>query len=320
MEQKALSNEKGILRDKTDHGMVNKGIRKENRQMEKTKSTSIFYAINYSTFQRGIFSFISLTLTVLFLMATPPTAAAAKISLTFEPGVPNNVKVTITQGIREAEHFYKDNFGVTLQKDCEIVVVPNKDVFAKALQRVCRESEEKAKNHAARSGGTNCPGGIIIPVSKSMGRMFFVAIHELTHRYQGQINPGNRERDIMWLMEGGATATAGYIADKCGVESLPDLYKEYLGRLRGKQTPPLQDLRTSTGHNAARENYIGDVVYPKESLAALELARLKGAKSLYNYFLNLKKDKDSAKVFEMTFGIKPDKFEQEFEEWLKRQL
>jgi len=247
--------------------------------------------------------------------------AASKIILTFEPGVPDNVNVIVTRGVKEAERFYKDNFGITLPKDLEIVVVPNQAAFAKALQRLCAESPEEAKKHAASSGGTTCPGGIAIPLSKNLDRMFFVAIHELSHKYQGAVSPpGGRERELFWLLEGGATATAGYIADHCGVESLPDLYKEYLGRLRGRRVPPLRDLRTSKGHNAAREKYVGDVVYPKESLAALELARRKGVKSLYNYFLNLKKDKDSGEVFEMTFGIKLDKFEQEFEQWLEKQL
>jgi hypothetical protein len=288
--------------------------------MRRSKITGKLAEKGYADAPRGLVLVFGLTLAALLLTAAQPTAALARIHLTFDKGIPTNVRTAITRGITEAEHFYKDNFGITLHKDLEIVVAQDRASFAKALQRLCNESEEQAKKHAASSGGTTCAGGIAIPMSKNLDRMFFVAIHELTHKYQGQESPGSRQRDIMWLMEGGATATAGYIADKCGVESLPDLYKEYLGRLRGKKNPPLKDLRTNKGHNAAREKYPGDVVYPKESLAALELARRKGPKSLYQYFLNLKKDKDSAKVFEMTFGVKLDRFEQEFEKWLAKQL
>ena len=266
---------------------------------------------------------ISLVLAGFIMMVAPLMEASAKVSLIFEPGVPDKVNVTITRGIKEAERFYKDSFGITLPKDLEIVVVPDKAAYANALQRMCKKNEEQAVKEAARSGGTTCSGGIVIPVSKNMDRMFFVAIHELTHKYQGAVSPGNRERDIMWLMEGGATATAGYIADRCGVETLQELWNEYLDKIRSKQVPPLRDLRTFKGHNAAREKYPGDVVYPKESLAALELARRKGGNSLYHYFLNLKKDNDSAKVFEMTFGTKLDAFERDFEtelEWTLRTL
>ena len=270
--------------------------------------------------QRCWFRYINLIIVALLMTTTFPNAVDAKIILTFEPGVPDNVKVTIRQGIQQAEHFYKDNFGVTLQKDLEIVLALDKASYTKVLQRVCKYSQETAEKKAATSGGISCCCGIAIPVTKHLDTMFFVAIHELTHKYQGQASPGNRAQDIMWLMEGGATATAGYIADKYGVESLSDLYKEYLGRQKGKRITPLRDLRSSKGHNMAREKYPGGPVYAKESLAALELAKRKGVKSLYNFFLNLKKDKDSTRVFEMTFGIKLDTYEKEFEKELEKML
>ncbi len=291
--------------------------------MKWTKNTSQFSAVGHSNSPRYLFRFITLIIGALILIAAPSTVAAAKISLIFEPGVPANVKVTIRQGIKEAVRFYNDNFRVTLPKELKIVVAADHDSFVRALQRICNESEEEAKKHAARSGGTTCSGGIVIPLSKNLDRMFLVAIHELTHKYQGAVSPpGGRDRDIKWLQEGGAGATACHIADRCAVKSLQDSYKEILGKLRGKRVPTLKDLRTSAGHNAAvaaKEKYPGDVVYSKEILAALELARRKGVNSLFNYFINLKKDRDSTRVFEMTFGIKLDKFEQEFEQWLKRQ-
>ena len=53
------------------------------------------------------------------MMVAPLMEASAKVSLIFEPGVPDKVNVTITRGIKEAERFYKDSFGITLPKDLE---------------------------------------------------------------------------------------------------------------------------------------------------------------------------------------------------------
>jgi len=299
------------------------GLEKGNILMRRNKMTLSFGAKSYVETPRGKSLFLSIcfSITTLLLAAALPAAAVAGIRLTIDEGVPDNIRTTFKRGVTEGERFYKDNFGVTLKKDVEIVLAKDKDSFAKALLRLgCDKTIEQAKKHAAKAGGSTCPKGIAMAQSKNLDFLIGVTMHELTHKYQFQEAPDDRSGDIWWLVEGGATATGCYIKDKIGVLSLQNSYKDYLGELKGKRHPLLKDVRKHGDHNKAYQDKYPGGTYNTETLAALELARRKGITSLYQYFLNLKKNKDSAKVFEMTFGIKLDRFEKEFESWLTQQL
>jgi hypothetical protein len=256
---------------------------------------------------------------IIFLGAMP---GAAQPHLEFLPGVSENARTTITRGIEQTELFFSDRFGVTLPKRLNIVVAPNQAVFAKILERLCRYGSSEAAEYAKMDAGVTCPGGIALNGGmQDLQTLFFVACHELVHKYQGAVSPGDRERDIYWLLEGTATAVAAYMADITRVESMQESREEYLGRFRkASGRPSLKELRSSTGHNTARKDYGGQITYTVETWAALELAWRKGIQSTYNYFLNLKRNKDSARVFEMTFGTRLDTFEKEFEQDLGRAL
>jgi hypothetical protein len=260
----------------------------------------------------------------------PGPAEATEIKLFFTEGVSPEDKDTARKALAETVKYFETNYQIQLNCNVRIVLTKGYQAFADALKRHCANTTKgRAEQMAKTLRGYSCEDKegekILIKVdSISKAELIIVVSHEIVHKFQFQeskrlnvdnINYYSYFNDIHWITEGVASAIGACVAESLGVGPVREARQiACLKTIRAKRKLiSLTALHSKKEWLAAEEKYGSGYQYTVADLAVYELAKLKGYKSLFQYFRYLKRY-NNAQAFEMTFGMKLSDYEKYFDQ------
>ncbi len=136
--------------------------------------------------------------------------------------------------------------------------------------------------------------------------------HELTHHYQKQLI--NSTDNLLWLQEGMAEVTAGYVLDESG-QTVSQVIK--ISQLHLPADLKLSKLRSEADWLQAVSQYGAEAVYSYSTIAVRELIAQKSYWSLIEFHNELNSTKDIEKSFKKVFLIELEDFEKKISEDIK---
>jgi hypothetical protein len=247
----------------------------------------------------------------------PVPVEAAKIGLFFTEGVTLEDRATARKAIDATVKYFETNYQLGLNCDVRIVLAKDNPAYASALTRHCVISTKEVKETADTAAGVACAKEgaekIIIKVAnRSNADLIEVVCHEIVHKFQKQESVSSYD-NIMWLCEGVARVIAASVAESLGLGPVRlDRQITCLKTIRAKSKfPSLTVLHSTKEWEATGEKYDLTITYCTAELAVFELAKRKGYKSIFQYFLFLK-HYNNAQAFEMAFGMKLSEYENFF--------
>ncbi len=250
---------------------------------------------------------------------------AAEIGLFFTEGVSPEDRDTAKKTIAATVKYFETNYQLHLNCDVRIVLAKDNPAYAIVLTRHCVISTKDTKEMADTTAGVACAQEgvekILIKVAnRSKEDLIEVVCHEIVHKFQKQESVSSYD-NIMWLCEGVARVISAYVAESLGVGPVRrDRQITCLKTISAKsKSPSLTVLHSTKEWEAAGEKYLLTITYCTAELAVFELAKLKGYKSLFQYFRYLKRY-NNAQAFEMAFGMKLSDYEKYFDQWLAQKM
>jgi hypothetical protein len=271
---------------------------------------------------QGAATFLALLLAMLSFLPTAPThAQSTKIKMIVETGVSDEAQKNVQMGIDTTTGFFRDTYGMELKKELRVILVPDKDVYAKTLMREAKVDQKEAERRARTTLGWSTGNGIIqntggIPNAR---RRIYNISHEIVHGYQAQECAGDCAK-IIWLYEGTAGVLATRIVDMCGLRPLAEHRRGWLQQVKNKAgNALLKDLKSRDDWYRALDKHGVEEVYGFAGLAVFDLVDKKGYESLFNYFHSLK-NSGSQESFQRSFGMDLNAYEKQFDEQIKKEL
>jgi hypothetical protein len=256
----------------------------------------------------------------------PGPAEAAEIGLSFTEGVTTEDKDTARKALAETMKYFETNYQLSLKYPLQIILVGRNKDFANALTRHCVISTEEAKELDKYVGGFSCAKDGVEKVLMRMAnrpkaQWIRLQCHEIVHKFERQEALAGSHNGIMWLCEGVADVIGAFVAESCGAGPVRlDRQNTCLKGIRAaKKFPSLTSLHSTKEWAAAGKKYGLGYEYITAELAVFELAKLKGDKSLFQYFINLKRY-NNAQAFEMAFGMKLSDYEKYFDQLLAEKM
>ena len=247
------------------------------------------------------------------LCLSPPVSAGARIDVVVDHGVDNEAETQARSAIKVIIDFFYSTYGLSLERDIRISLVPDKNNFKEAMKRWCGASEDQARHEAERAAGLQSRGTIIVDLGdrpKRYGRLFTLC-HEIVHLFQAQ-ESNDRHGAIGWMCEGVADAIAAHILENIGLSCGSGYKNRWTENLKSARScPRLEFLHTHQGLMAACYNYGPGVTYETSGMAVLTLVQWRGYKPLFTYFSALKQ-RSPEDAFYQAFGARVGDFEKQF--------
>jgi hypothetical protein len=265
--------------------------------------------------KKTISLFMALTAYFFFgnICLSPPVSAGARIDVVVDHGVDNEAETQARAAITAIIDFFYNTYGLSLERDIRISLVPDKNNFKEAMKRWYGASEDQARFEAERAAGLQSRGTIIVDLGdrpKRYGRLFTLC-HEIVHLFQAQ-ESNDRHGAIGWMCEGVADAIAAHILENIGL-GCPGGYKNQWTEIlqKARSCPSLEILHTHQGLMAACYTYGPTVTYETSAMAVLTLVQWRGYKPLFAYFSALKQ-RSPEDAFYQAFGSRVGDFEKQF--------
>lgn len=260
-------------------------------------------------------SFMALASVLFFLIVCGPPEAfgAGRIDVILDRGVSRESEAQTRLAIDATSDFFKKTYGLALERNLEIFVVPDKKAHINALKQRYSLTESEASNSANHTAGSALGGVIVVNVGNTGSNQdyFFCLCHEMVHYFQSQESQDYRTGSIKWLTEGVADALAAQIMTAAGVKYAdpqsrwPEILK------KAQKTPRLEHLHSHGDWSAAISAYGSTVAYKTSAVAVLTLIQSKGNKPLFAFFQALRNAKPED-AFYQAFGVKLSDFEKDF--------
>ncbi len=254
-----------------------------------------------------------MVLTLALLSPAVPASAAPRLSIVTEKGVSDQVRAEIQAAADTTMIYFRETYGVELSRDVRVVVVPDKDSYARAHMRELRVDQGEAERRARTTAGWSRGDTILVNAGslRNRAQRTFLISHEMVHQYQDVVCRGAKCSQFRWLREGSGDALAALMVDRVGAWRL-DQYRDLWARTIADApgTPVLSDLHSDEAWYAALDQY-GDITYRTAGMAGLALADRQGFESLLGYYIRLDSG-DAEGTFWDTFGQPLPAFEAEF--------
>lgn len=213
--------------------------------------------------------------------------------------------------------YFKSKFGVEINRDIRILLVPDKDSFKQALIRELKvtpeEADRRVRTTTAWTGGTLIIHNVdrLTDSSRSKATSAFVIAHELTHQLQYQECSASGR--LMWLHEGMADYVAGHIVESAQLYTMPLYQLEWFRIIRqAPALPPLGKIHTSQEWYASLDEYGSSVTYRTATYAVGQLVRQPGVAGLFAYCKAVRNSEPAA-AFRATFGMALSDYETSFD-------
>jgi hypothetical protein len=239
----------------------------------------------------------------------------ARLDLVVEYGVDQRCADQARLAIDTAVNFFQNTYRLELERDLQIVLVPDRDTYRKTLIRCLGCDDNRARELAETSGGVSHGGtgaAIIVNLGKKPDREneIFGLCHEIIHQFQDQESRGVRKSPA-WLIEGVADALTAHILETAGLKTVD--YKSYWQETikKAPRWPRLENLHSSKEWDASMGANGPHVTYETAALAVLNLVQWKGYKPLFAYFCALKQTGPEDAFFQ-AFAIRISDFEKQF--------
>lgn len=249
---------------------------------------------------------------VLWLGTPAAVAGPSSISFSAEMGVPEQAQVEMRAATDATLTFFQTTYGLTLQRDVSIILVPNAQAYTMANIREngCDRGEAERRSRTTTAWSSD-GGKIIINVGGTGGRAdrAFTLGHELVHQYQSQVDVMNRSYQLIWMREGMAQLVGVRVAQDTNGPSLIEYRQDWRRSLaRSRSLAPLSGLRSEAGWFAALENPAAGPVYRIAGLAVMDLVDRYGYNSLLVFLTKLDTE-EVEEAFAEAFGITLDAYE-----------
>lgn len=264
---------------------------------------------------KSLVASLALSLLWLHFFFSPAAYGATRLDLVVEYGVDNKSESQARLALDTSTNFFQSTYGLGLERDLQIFLVPNQDTYRTALMQHYGLSDSQARNVAESTGGFS-RGSAGATIVVNMGSLtsgqsqFFCLCHELVHQFQSQ-ESRDRHNSIRWLSEGVADVLAAHILDTAGLKRAD--YQRYWQEIvkRAPRWPRLEDLHSYDDWFASMEANGPPVTYGASALAVLTLVRWKGYRPLFAYFNSLKQ-LSPEDAFVQAFGLTVADFEKQF--------
>lgn len=251
-------------------------------------------------------------LILLNLCFSPAAYGGARIDITVEHGVEKEAEAQARLAVSTILDFFQRTYGIGLEKDIRVLLVPDKSNYKQAIKQWYGASEAMAVVQSEMSAGLQSKGTIIVnlgTIHNSKSQVFCLC-HEIVHHYQYQESRG-KYGSIRWITEGVADAIAAHILETAGIKS-PGSYKKRWQEIlqKAQSWPKLEKLHSGQEWYAAMGAY-GGIPYRTASLAVLTLIEWRGYRQLFTYFQALRQTSPED-AFYQAFGARLDDFEKQF--------
>ncbi|MHB8069117.1 MAG: hypothetical protein ACYDIC_14605 [Desulfobaccales bacterium] len=263
------------------------------------------------------FLVISLALCFFWLQVCllPAAYGATRLDLVVGYGVDNHSEAQARLALDTATNFFQNTYGLGLERDLQIFLVPDQDAYRTALIQRYNLSDNQARNVAESTAGFS-RGSAGATIVVNMGNLrsglsqLFCLCHELVHQFQSQ-ESRDRHNSIRWLSEGVAEALAAHILETAGLKKAD--YKGYWQGIvkKAPRFPRLENLHSYNEWFASMEANGSQVTYGTAALAVLTLVQWKGYRPLFAYFTSLQQLSPEA-AFVQAFGATVADFEKQF--------
>ena len=239
----------------------------------------------------------------------------ARLDLVVEYGVDHQSEAQARLAIDTAIKFFQNTYKLDLERDLQIVLVPDEDTYRKTLIRCFGYDDNRARKIAERSSGlseSGTGGTIILNLGKKPDKEneIFRLCHEIIHQFQSQESRG-RSNSIRWLSEGVADALAAYILETAGLKTVDYKYSWQETIKKAPRWPRLENLHSYKEWSASMDANGPHVTYDTAAVAVLNLVQWKGYKPLFAYFCALKQT-GTEDAFFQAFGARISDFEKQF--------
>lgn len=246
-----------------------------------------------------------------------PAARAARIDVVVEHGVKKEAETQARMALDTALNFFQNTYGLGLQRNLQVILVPDKMGYTRALKQSYGLSEGDALKLANKTAGFSrgSAGATIIvnmgSLHNNLARLFCLC-HELVHQFQSQ-ESRDKHAAIRWVSEGAADAIAAHILETAGVRGAASIKKYWLENLRkARSLPRLEKLHTYQDWFAAMDAHGSVVTYGTAATAVLLLVQWKGYRPLFAYFSALRQGVSPEEAFYRAFGARVGDFEKQF--------
>lgn len=215
-----------------------------------------------------------------------------------------------------------------LQRDIKVYVGADEASYRHILEREFSLEPDDAKNITEISGGWTGGRRAITAINGKAGVMadrsdrISTMAHELFHQMQYELSNGNDTDDkaLFWLEEGSADYVGALLAERLGGKPLQkwilDVRMELMTATQTAAPKQLQYTSMKERKALMRKDLH---TYQMADLMTWHLlaTHAKGQETvkLAEYFRQLRTVKEGARAFENAFGIAPDKYLIEFDNW-----
>lgn len=249
------------------------------------------------------------------------TAEGSQIRIVAENGVTEAAKAEVQGGVEAALKFFDEAYGTRVNRDVEIILVPNRARYLERQKALTRGNAAEAMRRSDATMGWNS-GDTILQNTGDLGnaqRRIYNISHELAHTLQNQACAGYCS-DIAWLGEGNASAVGWQVVERFGLDSLSGNRRWALRLLKGNSNVVyLRMLRSDGDWESALATFGFEPVYDTAALAAADLIRTKGNPAVFSYFRHLR-NMNAEQAFERAFGMGLAVYEEQFDKSLRDEL
>jgi len=246
----------------------------------------------------------------------PFAQGATRLDLAVEHGVDNKSEAQARLAIDTAIKFFQNTYGLALERDLQIILVPNQDTYRNALIRYYGLKDNEARDLAEKTSGFS-RGALGATIIVNMGNLhnshaqLFCLCHEIVHQFQSQ-ESRDQHNSLRWLSEGVADALAAHILETAGLTRGIDYKNLWQGIIKkAPRWPRLENLHTYKEWFAAMDDNGSQVTYGTAAVAVLTLVQWKGYRPLFVYFSTIKQSGPDP-AFYQAFGTKAADFEKQF--------
>jgi len=269
---------------------------------------------------------ISFVLLLLILISFPSVAFGA-VTVMPEPNTDPELLEVVQKVVDSFNEIVEKKLNQTFTRDIKIFVCPDRDSYAKVLEKEFELVKEVAERRAKFSDGMASVKKNIVAINLDPDDIYdpeyhayYTTAHELAHQLQFQLSSNQMNKTLYWLVEGAADFLAAQIVEEIGYQSLIDWknFQFYIFRNTSNYVMPNQITYIPFD---TWEKFIEDQKYPYQvsNLMVFYLvSKTKGNinEAIVDYFKLTAGDGEDSANFEKCFGIKHQVFLSDVSEWL----
>lgn len=280
--------------------------------------------------QKLILKKISFVILLLVLMSFQSVVYGA-VTIIPEPNTDQELVKIVQKVVDSFNGIVEEKLNQTLTRDVKIFVCPDRDSYAKVLEKEFEMVKEVAERRAKFSDGMANSEKNIVAINLDPDDIYnpeyhayYTTAHELAHQLQFQLSSNKVNKTLYWFVEGTADFFAAQIVEEIGYRNVVNWKTDQYYIARNVSSRVMPNQITYIPFNAW-EKLIEDQKYPYQvsNLMVFYLGlqtKRNLNEAVVEYFSLAAGDSEDTVNFEKCFGIKHQDFLSDVSEWLNQSI